>query len=112
MDYPAVYGVRVDSITPSDGSEITRADDGTARVRHLYGSVQYTIELTHVLVTHADFTAMMQFYQSNKTEVLTWTDPATEEVYSVIYARPPRKARIHNGVYCDVAVQLEGTLSA
>lgn len=108
-DYPTIYGERVDSIDPNDGSETRHADDGTARIRHLYGETQYTIRLTHPLVTHADYNAMLQFYQSYKAQVITWTDPNDGVVYDVLYAGPPRKTRTHNGMYCDVAVQFEAT---
>lgn len=95
-------------VTPVDGSEVSEADDGSTRIRRLYGSVQHDIEFEVFGMTQTDRDALVSFYNTNKNTVIEWIDPFTSITYDVLMLRPPRVVDTY-GTQCSMDVRMRGT---
>ena len=77
------------SIEKDDGSSITPASSGKARIRRLYPATQYTITV-RVDGIHIDsLEAVDDAYDTNKNLVDEITNPLTNATYSVLWTKPP-----------------------
>lgn len=107
--FPSVYQVIEDgySVEGDDGSELSRADDGTLKIRRLYGATRYNITFRIAPLSAAQTQAVRQFYESYKTQTITWTDPYTSVVYDVLMTRQPRIVDM-NTPWATMEVDMEG----
>jgi len=95
-------------IIPSDGSESTRAQDGTTKIRRLYGQTIYTITMTHKYLTVAEFATLEAFYATNEPDDIAFTDDLTSNDYTVKMLGPPVQIGTE-GLRIHAAMSLEGT---
>lgn len=111
MDYPTQYGIGIDgfTVTPDDGSDAKRADDGTLRIRRLYAASRYAIQIPHPYVLNADYLALLAFYDANKNDV-QFTDPRTGVQYTGMLTKPPAITAQRSALRCDVMMYFEGTV--
>lgn len=108
--FPDIYDVDSQgySVDPNDGASLSRADDGTLRIRRLYAATRFDITFRLYSLTSAQSEAVLQFYESYKYEVITWTDPFTSVVYDALMTEPPRIVDV-KGLWAEVEVKMEGT---
>lgn len=109
--FPTVYAPKTlqdgYSVEGDDGSELSRADDGTLKIRRLYGETRYSIRFRLAPLSAAQTEAVKQFYESYKTQVIDWTDPYTGVVYDVLMTRQPRITGMQ-GPWATMQVEMEG----
>lgn len=109
VDYPSLP-ISADeySIEPSDGSQSTRADDGTLRIRRLYAAISYQIRITHPYLSAAEFAELEAFYLVNRSTPVRWLDPLTGIAYEALMLGPPKHVRVNGGLRLDVNMEMEG----
>lgn len=109
VDYPSLP-INADdySIEPSDGSQSTRADDGTLRIRRLYAAISYQIRITHPYLSPAEFAELETFYLTYRSAPVRWTDPLTGFVYEALMLGPPKHTHVNGGTHLDVSMEMEG----
>lgn len=107
--FPSTYAVdsKGYSVEPNDGTSASRADDGTLRIRRLYASTRFAIKFRLYKMTSTDTEAVLLFYESNKNQQITWTDPFTSVVYSVLMTEPPSIIDV-SGLWSEMEVRMEG----
>lgn len=108
--FPAAYGIDQDTyeVVPEDGSQVSEADDGTTRIRRLYGATQYRIEFELFGLSVSDQATLSAFYETNKNTIVEWTDPYTSIVYDLLMLRPPRRERMY-GLHASMSFEFRGT---
>lgn len=72
-----------------DGSEMTRASSGRARIRRLHAQTEYTITVQAGPMPRAAVALFYTAYDTYKNDVDEFTDPLTGIDYSVLWLNPP-----------------------
>lgn len=110
MEFPTVYKVIEDgySIRSTDGAEQSRADDGTLRIRRLWGQDRTLITFRVGLLTQSEYAALIQFYRSYRFQAIGWTDPLSGIAYSVLMTEEPRQVQVYATGLLVAEVSMEG----
>lgn len=83
------YRIEVD-----DGSSVSRASSGKARIRRLYSTERYTFTVTVGPMPRAAVAEFYSQYATHKNDVDELTDPLTGISYSVLWTSPPVVASV------------------
>lgn len=83
------YRIEVD-----DGSSVSRASSGKARIRRLYSTERYTFTVTVGPMPRAAVAEFYSQYATHKNDVDELTDPLTGISYSVLWTSPPFVASV------------------
>lgn len=95
------------SVVPRDGSEMTRADDGSPRIRRLWADTRADISFQLDLMSAADWSTISTFYETNKGGLITWTDTFTSITYDALMLEPPVITE-RQGPWVRVRIVMEG----
>lgn len=74
-----------------DGAVSTRAQSGKTRVRRLYAYTVYRFTVHHLNLKPDDYQTLVGFYDTNKNDVVTVTDPLTGESFTGLMLGPPTR---------------------
>lgn len=77
------------SIDVDDGSSVSRASSGKARIRRLYSTDRYTFTVAVGPMPRAAVAEFYSQYAAYKNDVDELTDPLTGVSYSVLWVSPP-----------------------
>ena len=106
--YPDYKQGRDSTYEEDSGENFDYATDGTPRARSFYADTQYKITLIHPLLTDSEKTALLSFWDANKSIYNTLTNTYDGSQYSVLFAGIPKLKPLSGGRW-KATVTLLGT---
>lgn len=104
--YPTLRTAPGSDPQPIDNFEVTRASDGTARVRVTSADKMKFPSIKHPGISSAERTTLEDFYAANRLVPFTYNDPSTGSAFTCMFAARPKYAR-QPGEFWDASVNLE-----
>lgn len=108
VDYTDLPLSRSSSRTIDNGTQIDRADDGTPWIRNFYAQSQYLFRAVHAPITQSQANSLQLFYETNKTNKISFLYKADGKTYNCYFTAPPQIDRVSHGIW-QASASLTGT---